>query len=107
MEHIWDMLQDEANKTNCKKRSVACIIYDITNKEVVSSGHNYHPDGECDCESTRTAIHAEQHAVGTMLMKGKRLKGQLIAFINHAPCSNCAKVLNTYVSEVRYRPQKG
>jgi deoxycytidylate deaminase len=102
MEHIWEDLAEEANKTNCKKRSVACIIYDKVNKEVIGVGHNHHPDEVCDCGTTRTALHAEQMAVKNMK---KRLKSQCIAFINHAPCSNCAKVLDKVVSEVRYRSQ--
>ena len=103
MEHIWDMLEEEAQKTNCKKRAVACIIYDTNNKEIVGIGHNHHIDGICDCSTTRTAIHAEQMAVKS---KVRRLRGQCIAFINHAPCNNCAKVLDNIVHEVRYRSQK-
>ena len=100
---IWDELKTEAKKTNCKKRGVACIIYNKVTKEVVGIGHNNHPDGLCDCGSTRTALHAEQMAVKNLW--GTHNKEDLIAFINHAPCYNCARVLDTYVSEVRYRSQ--
>jgi len=102
MEHIWEQLKEEAKKTNCKKRQVACIIYDTMNNEIVGIGHNHHPDGICDCHTTRTALHAEQMARKNMK---KRLKGQCIAFVNHAPCNNCAKVLDGIVHEVRYRSQ--
>lgn len=104
MEYLWQQLTEEAQKTNCKKRQVACIIYDTMNKEIVGIGHNHHPDNICDCTTTSTALHAEQMAIKNMT--SKRLRGQLIALINHAPCSNCAKVLNRVVAEVRYRTQK-
>ena len=102
IEEIWELLEEEAKLTNCKKREVACVIYDTTNQEIVGMGHNHHVDGICDCKTTRTAIHAEQMARGNMK---PRLRGQCIAFINHAPCSNCAKVLDSIVHEVRYRSQ--
>jgi len=100
---IWAALEAEKKKTNCKKRQVACIIYDKKADTIVSSGFNFHPEGVCDCATTRTALHAEQIAVKHIW--GKRNKKDLIAFINHAPCMNCAKVLDTVVSEVRYRSQ--
>lgn len=103
MEHLWELLDQEQEYTNCDKRKVACLIYDVINKEVIGIGHNHHPDGECDCKTTSTALHAEQMAVKNMK---KRLRGQCIAFINHAPCNNCAKVLDRVVYEVRYRSQK-
>ncbi len=104
MEELWLKLDDEATKTNCVKRSVACIIYDINNKEIVGIGHNYHKDGNCDCTTTRTPVHAEQAAV--LNIKSKRLKSQLIALINCDPCENCKKVLNKIVGEVRYKTTK-
>ena len=102
IDEIWEMLDEEAQETNCEKRQVACIIYDKDNKEIVGIGHNRHLDGICDCKTTRTAVHAEQMARKHMK---KRLRGQCIAFINHAPCNNCAKVLDSVVKEVRYRSQ--
>jgi len=103
MEHIWDMLQDEANKTNCRDRAVACLIYDTMNKKIVSIGHNKHIDSECDCDTTKTAVHAEMMAIANM--QQRILRGQLIAFINHRPCSDCASALDKIVKEVRYRSQ--
>ena len=102
-EDIWYKLEKESQKTNCDKRQVACIIYDTVNNEIVGIGHNHHPDGFCDCSSHRTALHAEQQASKGMK---PRLKSQCIAYINHAPCSNCAKVLDNIAGEVRYRSQK-
>ncbi len=104
MEELWDLLDNEASKTTCTKRSVGCLIYDTINKEIIGIGHNYHKDGNCDCTTTRTPVHAEQAAV--LSMKSKRLKSQLIALINCDPCENCKKVLNKVVSEVRYKTTK-
>jgi deoxycytidylate deaminase len=101
MDNLWKVLEEEENKTNCKKRKVACLIYDTFAKEIVSVGHNYHKDGECDCYTTRTPVHAEQQAV--LNMKEKRPKGQLVAYITCSPCENCKKVLDKAVSEVRYK----
>lgn len=103
IDYLWTTLEVEAQQTNCKKRQVACIIYDTKKQEIVSFGHNHHPDGVCDCKTTRTALHAEQMAVKSL--QEKRAKEHLIAFINHSPCNNCAKVLDTVVSEVRYKSQ--
>ena len=106
MEHIWEELTAEAGKSNCDKREVACIIYDTFAKQIVGRGHNHHKDGVCDCKTTKTAIHAEQAAVDNMLyLQRKRLRSQLMAFITRPPCENCKRVLDRYVSEVRYRSQ--
>ena len=104
MEDLWELLDEEAAKTNCKDRQVACLIYDTMTKEVVSIGHNKHIDSECDCDTTKTAIHAEMMCLANM--KKPRLKGQLIAMVNHKPCCSCASALDKIVSEVRYRSQK-
>ncbi len=104
MEELWDLLETEASLTNCKDREVACIIYDIINKEIIGIGHNQHIDSECDCATTKTGLHAEQAAIASM--QTTRLKGQLIALINYKPCCNCASSLDKIVKEVRYRSQK-
>jgi len=97
--YIWPRVHDLASHTNCRDRSVGCIIWH-TEYGVVGKGFNYHLDGTCDCDNTRSAEHAEIMALNTMDQPLDRSK--LIAFVNHRPCDNCHKELSKVVSEVRY-----
>ncbi len=105
MQHkMWEIVEEEAYKTNCKDRAVGCVIYDTMAQDIVGKGHNQHIDTECDCDTTKTAIHAEAAAIANI--HSKRLKAHLIAFVNHKPCCKCVSLLDEVVSEVRYRSQK-
>ena len=104
VKHLWVLVYLQAEETNCKDRQVGCVIYNTKLNEIVGKGINTHPDGVCDCSTTKTAIHAEVNAVNSMQETFDRK--DLIAFISHAPCCNCTQVLSTTVSEVRYRSQK-
>ena len=102
---LWQLLDAEANNTNCKKRQVGCIIYDVLNKEVMGIGHNYHPDGICDCvPGPSTAVHAEINAIDNIRINGFN-KDECIALVNRKPCDNCNKALEKIVYEVRYRQE--
>jgi len=100
---LWETIAKLASKTNCKKRAVGCVIYNTVSKQIVGKGYNVHPDGGCDCNTTKTAIHAEVSALNSMKIQYPR--ENLIAFVGHQPCFNCGVALETVVKEVRYRSQ--
>lgn len=103
-EILWKQVNDVAQKTNCKDRAVGCVIYNVKLNKIVGYGHNKHLNGVCDCHSTKTAQHAEVSAINSMEQTYDRK--DLIAFVDHQPCFNCASALETVVNEVRYRSQK-
>jgi len=103
-EQLWEHVAELAKKTNCKKRAVGAIVFNKKLDLIVGQGYNFHPDGICDCDSTRTAIHAEDMAIQQVAKSHDR--EDLIVFVNHAPCANCKSLIETRVKEVRYRSQK-
>lgn len=103
-ETIWDLVYELGTQTNCKDREVGCVIYNTKLQEVVGKGWNIHLDDKCDCDSAKTAQHAEVTAIHDML--GPFNRQDLILFVSHAPCTACASTVNSIVKEVRYRSQK-
>jgi len=104
---LWELTNAIGNHSNCRKKSVGCIIYNTKTDDVVARGCNEHLDGICDCfdskERKGTAIHAEIMAINDL---DKSIpKEDLVAMISHKPCCNCASALDNYVKEVRYRSQ--
>ncbi len=104
---LCELVKAISEHTNCRKRSVGCIIYNVKTDEVVARGCNEHIDGICDCldskERKGTAIHAEVMAITDL--NSNENKDDLIAYVTHKPCCNCASALDNYVKEVRYRSQ--
>ena len=105
---LWQLLDAEANKTNCKKRKVGCVIYNTSTEKVVGAGYNYHENGICDCiPGPSTAKHAEIVAIDNIDVTDANFnKDECIALVNRKPCDNCNKALNKVVYEIRYRSQK-
>ena len=87
---IWRFVDSIAEQSNCKKRHVGCIIVD-DHGTLISSGFNEHLDGVCDCETTKTAVHAEINAINNIPVyhRGE----DLYAYVNHEPCDKCASLL--------------
>ena len=103
---VWKLVEIEADKTNCNKRKVGCIIYNALTEKIVGRGHNFHKDMMCDCSTAKTAIHAEIQAIEDIDVTDINFdKDQCVAVINHRPCDNCSKELSKVVYEVRYRYQ--
>lgn len=102
---IWEAVYRISNLTNCKDRKVGCIIYNTQMEMIVARGWNYHHNGSCDCDTTKTATHAEDMAITNIDPKYNN-REDLILFVSHAPCKNCKSLIETRVKEVRYRSQK-
>ncbi len=98
---IWMNVEDVASKSNCKKRHVGCIIVDEAG-ELVSAGYNVHRDGICDCNTTSTALHAEQMAVDNI--PAHLRETDLYAYINHPPCEKCTALLAKVCEEIEVNP---
>ena len=103
-EDIWKCVERLSALSNCKDRQVGCIIYNTKLNEIVSRGWNTHTDSNCDCSTTKTAVHAENMAITSLPQPYDR--EDLVLFVNHAPCSNCKSLIETRVNEVRYKSQK-
>ena len=100
---LWGLVNALGKHSECLDKKVGCIIYNTKTNEVAARGWNMHLDGVCDCDTTKTAQHAEITAIHDLYLP--TVKEDLIAFINHKPCLACSKALDEYVSEVRYRSQ--
>ncbi len=99
MDNIWKIAVKIAESSNCEKRHVACIIVD-DNGTMVSTGYNWHEDGVCDCDTTKTAVHAEINAIND-IPEDKR-SDRLYAYITHKPCDRCESLLRTICQDIRY-----
>ena len=104
---LWELLNAIAQHSGCHKKQVACLVYNVKTGEIVARGYNEHRDGVCDCLDKPgvkgTAVHAEVMAMTDL--SGNENKDDLIAYVTHKPCCNCASALDNYVREVRYRSQ--
>ncbi len=97
--NIWNNALQIASASNCKKRHVACIIVD-GNGTMVSTGYNWHEDGVCDCDTTKTAVHAEIMAINNIPEELRETK--LYAYITHKPCERCQSLLDAICDDTRY-----
>ena len=95
---IWFIAAQVAQQINCKKRAVGCVITDA-DFNILSTGFNTHPDGICDCNSTKTARHAEIAALKAIPAMSKPRH----AFITHRPCRNCIKALTNAGLEIHIK----
>ncbi len=100
---LWELVNTLAKNSSCKKRNVGAVVYNTKLDKVVGRGFNKHMNGICDCLTTKTAIHAEEAALKSIV--GKYDRKDLVMFISHAPCANCKSLVETVVKEVRYRSQ--
>lgn len=102
---IWSVVDTLAKNSECEDRQVGCAIYHKKLDQIVGKGWNIHLDGICDCHYNKTAQHAEITAINDML--GPYKKEDLVVYVNHRPCDNCAAAVREIASEVRYKDQKG
>jgi deoxycytidylate deaminase len=102
-ENIWGVIDALGSFTNCEKRRVGCVIYNVKTGRIVGKGWNVHLNGICDCHTKKTAQHAEISAI--LDMTEEYDAKDLVAYVSHKPCANCASVLKDAVLEVRYRHQ--
>lgn len=92
---------EEAKKSTAKKRQVGAIIFDYTNEEIISTGHNRmaHEISECENEKGESfdyVIHAEEDAIMKMLTSTKYDKYDTSIkelYITYSPCYNCCKLI--------------
>ena len=95
-DEFWlDMVDLIATQSHCKKKQVGCVIVDKS-KRLVSMGVNGTLAGmpnKCEDDNGKTihreVLHAEMNALANA---DKKIKG-CTAYLNYAPCENCAKTL--------------
>lgn len=100
----WDayfmrMARMVASRSTCPRASVGCVL--CIDNRIVSTGYNgaiagapHCADVGCDMRNghcTRT-VHAEANAIADAARRGAVTWGGT-AYITHAPCINCAKLL--------------
>ena len=104
--YIWEVVTRMAKFSNCKKRQVGAVIYNTKYNRIVGRGINSHEDGICDCNTTRTAHHAETQALANMKERDLKFdRKDLVLYVNHHLCVACASALETEVYEIRFRSQ--
>ena len=95
-----------ADCSTAEKLKVGCVL--VKDHRIISIGYNGMPSewtNVCEDESGKTkpeVIHAEANAVAKLARSNESGEGS-VAFITHAPCLSCAKMLySAGVSEVVY-----
>jgi dCMP deaminase len=93
--------------SSAKKLQVGCVI--VKNDTIIGIGYNGTPSGwdnTCEDENFKTkdeVIHAESNALMKVARSTNSTEGS-VAFITHAPCIHCSKLLyQAGVKEVYYR----
>jgi len=85
-----------AECSTAEKLKVGCVL--VKDHRIISIGYNGMPSGwtnVCEDESGKTnpeVIHAEANAVAKLARSNESGEGS-VAFITHAPCLSCAKML--------------
>jgi len=95
-----------AECSTAERLKVGCVL--VKDHRIISIGYNGMPSewtNVCEDESGKTkpeVIHAEANAVAKLARSNESGEGS-VAFITHAPCISCAKMLySAGVSEVIY-----
>ena len=95
-----------AECSTAERLNVGCVL--VKDHRIISIGYNGMPSewtNVCEDESGKTkpeVIHAEANAVAKLARSNESGEGS-VAFITHAPCLSCAKMLySAGVSEVVY-----
>jgi dCMP deaminase len=107
--HIAAHMKSAFNYAECstaERLKVGCVI--VKDHRIISIGYNGMPSGWtniCEDEDFVTkpeVLHAEENAI-TKLARSNESGEGATAFITHAPCLSCAKLLySSGVSEVFY-----
>lgn len=95
-----------AECSTAERLKVGCVL--VKDHRIISIGYNGMPSGwtnVCEDDENHTkpeVIHAEANAVAKLARSNESGEGS-VAFITHAPCISCAKMLySAGVSEVIY-----
>ena len=99
MSNIFDTALKIAKTSNCLKRHVGCIIVN-DNGTMIATGYNWHEDGICDCDTTKTATHAEIMAVNNIPEELRNTR--MYAYITHKPCDRCQSILDAVCEDTRW-----
>ena len=101
--------EEYAKLSTAQRLKVGCII--VKDNRVISIGYNGTPAGwsnVCEDENDKTkpeVIHAEANAISKLARSNESGEGS-VAFITHAPCMDCAKLLyGAGINYVYYRTQ--
>lgn len=97
--HIAAHMKSAFNYAECstaERLKVGCVI--VKNDRIISIGYNGMPSGwtnVCEDENFITkpeVLHAEENAIAKLAKSNESGDGAM-AFITHAPCLSCAKLL--------------
>jgi len=101
--YMKEQLEKLAGKSPCHKRKVGCIIFNTAKQEMVSAGYNFNTEQRrCEDEEGNTledVRHAEIDAL-INLDSFQNAKGDLVAYVSHAPCDRCYNELVSRCSAV-------
>ena len=101
--YMKEQLERLAGKSPCHKRKVGCIIFNTQKQEMVSAGYNFNTEQRrCEDEEGNTleeVRHAEIDAL-INLDSFQNAKGDLVAYVSHAPCDRCYNELVSRCSAV-------
>ncbi len=97
--HFLRLAALTAERSTCPRAAVGCVL--TFNNRIISTGYNGAPSGMAHCTDAgctmhdghclRT-VHAEANAIADAARRGVMVEGA-IAYITHAPCIHCAKLL--------------
>ena len=95
-DEFWlDLVDLVATQSHCLKKKVGCVIVD-KKKRLVSMGVNGTLAGmpnKCEDDNGKTIHREVLHAEMNALANADRKISGCTAYLNYAPCENCAKTL--------------
>ena len=100
--------EETAALSYAKRLQVGCVI--VKDRRILSIGYNGTPTGWDNCcehenKTIPEVIHAESNAI-TKLAASTESSKDAVAFVTHAPCMDCAKLLyQAGIAEVIYKEE--
>jgi len=108
IDYFMRVAEETATLSYAKRLQVGCVI--VKDRRILSIGYNGTPSGWDNCcehenKTIPEVIHAESNAI-TKLAASTESSKDAIAFVTHAPCIDCAKLLyQAGISEVIYKEE--
>lgn len=108
IDYFMRVAQETASLSSAVRLKVGCVI--VRDNRILSIGYNGTPTGWDNCceENDKTkpeVIHAESNALTKLCQSNESSKGA-VAFVTHAPCMDCAKLLyQAGIAEVIYKEE--
>ena len=117
LDYFMRVADETATLSYAKRLQVGCVI--VKDNRILSIGYNGTPTGWDNCceytiddgmgyntgKTKPEVIHAESNAI-TKLAASTESSKDAVAFVTHAPCMDCAKLLyQAGISEVIYKEE--